>query len=193
MKKAIIALMLILVFGCNPTKRLERKQEKAWDVFVTSPTLIKRSVSVVSALYPCINEVVRSDTNTVYVVDTFKVENKIPFTIYKDKILDTLIDNISIYADSTGIEVKYVGKKEKTVITIKDTVLDKAALNRANDTINAYKVKEGNYVGQITQLQVTISSMDKKVTYANLKFYGLIALIVAYFGISWYLRFKPKL
>jgi hypothetical protein len=193
MKKAIIALMLILVFGCNPTKRLERKQEKSWDIFVTNPTLIKRAVPIVSSLYPCINEVVRSDTNTVYVVDTFKVENKIPYNVYKDKILDTLIDNISIFADSTGIAVKYLGKKEKTVITIKDTVLDKAALNRANDTINVYKVKEGNYVGQITQLQVTIGSMDKKVTYADLKFYGLIALIVAYFGISLYLRFKPKL
>ena len=193
MKKAIIAVMLILVFGCNPTKRLQRKQEKAWDIFVTNPTLIKRAVPIVSSLYPCINEVVRSDTNTVYVVDTFKVENKIPYNVYKDKILDTLIDNISIFADSTGIAVKYLGKKEKTVITIIDTVLDKAALNRANDTINVYKVKEGNYVGQITQLQVNISSLDKKITYANLKFYGLIALIIAYFGISLYLRFKPKL
>ena len=193
MKKAIIAVMLILVFGCNPTKRLERKQEKSWDIFVTSPTLIKRAVPVVSALYPCINEIVRSDTNTVYVVDTFKIENKIPYNVYKDKTLDTLIDNIRIFADSTGIDVEYLGKKQTTVITIRDTTIDKREVNRLIDSLNIYKVKEGNYVGQITQLQVTISSMDKKVTYANLKFYGLIALIVAYFGVSMYLKFKPKI
>lgn len=193
MKKATIAIMLFIVFSCNPTKRLERKQEKAWDVFVTSPILIKRSVPVVSALYPCINEIVRSDTNTIYVVDTFKIENKIPYNVYKDKVLDTLIDNVRIFADSTGIDVEYLGKKQTTVITIRDTAIDKREVNRLTDSLNTYKVKEGNYVGQITQLQVTIRSMDKKVTYANLKFYGIIALIVVYFGLSLYLKFKPKL
>lgn len=183
----------LAAYSCNPAKRLERKQEKSWDIFVTNPNLIQRAVPIVAALYPCINEVVRSDTNTIYVVDTFKIENKIPYNVYKDKVLDTLIHNVRIFADSTGIDVEYLGKKQTTVITIRDTAIDKREVNRLTDSLNTYKVKEGNYVGQITQLQVTITSMDKKVTYANLKFYGIIALIVVYFGLSLYLKFKPKL
>lgn len=192
MKKAITILLLaIIAFSCNPTKRLERKMERSWDVYVTSPTLIKRSVPLVAALYPCKEEIVRSDTNTVYITDTVTVTKKIPFIV--NKTIDTLIDNISIYQDSTGIYVKYLGITKTITKTIRDTVIDKSALNRAIDSLNKYKVKEGAYLGQITQLDKQVISETKERNKWMYWFWGLLAAVVSGNIILLYVKFKTKI
>lgn len=192
MKKAITILLLaIIAFSCNPTKRLERKEEKAWDVFYTSPRLLDRATPLVLAIHPCISEIVRSDTSFLYVTDTVTVTKKIPYTVHKT--IDTLIDNISVYADSTGIYVKYLGITKTITKTIRDTVIDKSALDRAIDSLNNYKVKEGAYLGQITQLGKQLDSETKERNKWMYWFWGLLAAVVSVNIILLYVKFKTKI
>lgn len=190
-KKAYYLLLVLIVFSCNPTKRLERKTERAWDVFVTSPTLIKRSVPLIEALYPCKEEIVRSDTSFLYVTDTVTVTKKIPYAVHKN--IDTLIDNISVFSDSTGIYVKYLGITKTITKTIRDTVIDKSATNRAIDSLNVYKVKEGQYIGQITQLGKQLDASDKEKNKWLYYFWGLLSLTIAINAILLYIKLKTKI
>lgn len=192
MKKALFILIIILV-GCNAEKRLARKEEKSWDVYSTSPRLVQRSVPLVSALYPCINEIVRSDTNTVYVIDSFEIEKKVPYAVYKDKVLDTVIDNISIFSDSTGLTVKYLGKKEKTIITIRDTVIDRKETNRLTDSLNKYRVIEAGLNGKYLQLEKHTNEVLSDKTKWQTYFWLLVALIGIALGGFLYVKFKIPL
>lgn len=190
----IASVILIMIFvACNSEKRLARKESKAWDIYSTSPRLVQKSVPLVSALYPCINEIVRSDTNTIYLIDSFLVENKVPYNVYKDKTLDTLIDNISIFADSTGIALKYLGKKEKTIITIRDTVIDRKETNRLNDSLVFYKVKEAGLNGKYLQLEKHINEVLSDKTKWQTYFWILVALIGIALGGFLYIKFKIPL
>ena len=192
MKKTIYAAILILLsISCNPVKRMERKQEKAWDVFITNPNLIQRAVPLVAALYPCINEVVRSDTNTIYVTDSFAVEKQIPFPVYR--VIDTTVGYVKVHADSLGVTVQYLGKIKTITKTVIQTLRDDKEINRLTDSLNKYKVKEAAHLGEILQLQKDSQDKDKQITKGNFKFYGLIALIVAFVGVTTYLKFKTKI
>lgn len=191
MKKDIIILLLIAIaFSCNPTKRLEKKQERAWDVFVTNPTLIKRSVPLVAALYPCVvkNEIVRLDTSFIYSTDTLLV--KVP-TI-KNRVLDTIISDISVFEDSTGLYVKYLGKAKVITKTIEITKVDSSAVNRGIDTIHAKEVLISSLNGQIIEKDKRIESEHKDANSWQMKFWGLLALIVSINIILLYVKFKSK-
>ena len=192
MKKAIyVAILILLSISCNPVKRAERKQEKAWDVFVTNPTLIQRAVPLVAALYPCINEVVRSDTNTVYIVDSFAVEKRIPFAVTRD--IDTTVGYVKVHVDSLGVTVQYLGKIKTITKTVIQTLRDDKEINRLTDSLNKYKVKEAAHLGQLKQIQEDNAELKKDITKSNFRFYGLIALIVAVLGVTTYLKFKTKI
>ena len=192
MKKAIyVAILILLSISCNPVKRAERKQEKAWDVFVTNPTLIQRAVPLVAALYPCINEVVRSDTNTVYIVDSFAVEKRIPFAVTRD--IDTTVGYVKVHVDSLGVTVQYLGKIKTITKTVTQTLRDDKEINRLTDSLNKYKVKEAAHLGQLKQIQEDNAELKKDITKSNFRFYGLIALIVAVLGVTTYLKFKTKI
>lgn len=192
MKKTIyVAILILLSISCNPVKRAERKQEKAWDVFVTNPTLIQRAVPLVAALYPCINEVVRSDTNTVYIVDSFAVEKRIPFAVTRD--IDTTVGYVKVHVDSLGVTVQYLGKIKTITKTVIQTLRDDKEINRLTDSLNKYKVKEAAHLGQLKQIQEDNAELKKDITKSNFRFYGLIALIVAVLGVTTYLKFKTKI
>lgn len=192
MKKAIyVAILILLSISCNPVKRAERRQEKAWDVFVTNPTLIQRAVPLVAALYPCINEVVRSDTNTVYIVDSFAVEKRIPFAVTRD--IDTTVGYVKVHVDSLGVTVQYLGKIKTITKTVIQTLRDDKEINRLIDSLNKYKVKEAAHLGQLKQIQEDNAELKKDITKSNFRFYGLIALIVAVLGVTTYLKFKTKI
>ena len=192
MKKAIyVAILILLSISCNPVKRAERKQEKAWDIFVTNPTLIQRAVPLVAALYPCINEVVRSDTNVVFITDSFAVEKQIPFPVYR--VIDTTVGYVKVHADSLGVTIQYLGKIKTITKTVIQTLRDDKEINRLTDSLNKYKVKEAAHLGQLKQIQEDNAQLKKDVTKGNFKFYGLIALIVAFIGVTTYLKFKTKI
>jgi predicted RNA-binding protein with PUA domain len=186
----LILIAVIITLGCNTTKKAAKKGEKAWKVYSTSPALIKRSVPLVSALYPCIvkNEIVRNDTTFLYVKDT--IIEKIPYAIYKDKVLDTIVGEISILADSMGITVKYLGK-EKIITKTKETIkIDQSEVNRLNDTLNVKEVAIANANGKNDQLLKELkeieSSKGKWVTY----FWLLLFLVLILVGSSFISKFK---
>jgi len=191
--KKILFVLIVILLGCNAEKRAARKDEAAWDRYSSSPKLIQRSVPLVSALFPCIvkEEVVRTDTSFLYITDT--LVNKIPYAVYKDKVLDTIVDNISILADSTGISVKYLGKDKVITKTIEKVKIDQSALNRANDSLNEYKVKEAQLKGQILQIEKQLNKeMDETTKYKTYLFV-VIGLIVIAVGGFLYIKFKIPL
>ena len=191
MKKALFILIVILL-GCNTEKRAARREEKSWDVYSTSPRLIQRSVPLVSALYPCIvkNEIVRNDTTFLYHVDT--VIKKVAYEVYKDKVLDTVIGEISIYADSTGITVKYLGK-EKIITKTKETVkIDQSEVNRLNDSLNNSKVKEATLKGQILQIEKRVNQEIDETNKYKTYFFVYVAFTLVVVGAFLYIKFKTK-
>jgi hypothetical protein len=192
MKQTICATILVLiVVGCSPVKRAERKQEKTWDAFVVNPTLISRAVPLVAALYPCINEIVRSDTNTIYILDSFAVEKRIPFAVTRD--IDTTVGYVKVHVDSLGVTVQYLGKIKTITKTVIQTLRDDKEINRLTDSLNKYKVKEAAHLGQLKQIQEDNAGLKKDITKGNFRFYGLISLIVAILGITTYLKLKTKI
>jgi hypothetical protein len=84
-------------------------------------------------------------------------------------VLDTIINDISIFQDSTTIVLKYLGSVKIQTNTIFKTIKDESELNRYKDTLNVFKVKEGQYVGQIKQLQddVKVANENKDAWLRN--------------------------
>jgi len=179
--------------ACNSEKRLARKESKAWDIYSTSPRLVQKSVPLVAALYPCIvkEEVVRTDTSFLYITDT--LVNKIPYAVYKDKVLDTIIDNISILADSTGISVKYLGKDKVITKTIEKVKIDQSELNRLTDSLNKYKVIEAGLNGKYLQLEKHTNEVISDKTKWQTYFWILVAAIGIALGGFLYVKFKIPL
>lgn len=190
----ITSVILIMIFmACNSEKRLARKESKAWDIYSTSPRLVQKSVPLVAALYPCIvkEEVVRTDTSFLYITDT--LVNKIPYAVYKDKVLDTIIDNISILADSTGISVKYLGKDKVITKTIEKVKIDQSELNRLTDSLNKYKVIEAGLNGKYLQLEKHTNEVISDKTKWQTYFWILVAAIGIALGGFLYVKFKIPL
>ena len=189
MKKALFILIVILV-GCNAEKKAARKDEAAWDRYSSSPKLIQRSVPLVSALFPCIvkEEIVRTDTSFLYITDT--LVKKIPYAVYKDKVLDTIINNISIFQDSTGISVKYLGKDKVITKTIEKVKIDQSEANRLTDSLNKYRVIEAGLNGKYLQLEKHTNEVLSDKTKWQTYFWLLVAAIGIALGGFLYIKFK---
>lgn len=192
MKKALFILIIILV-GCNAEKKAARQDEKAWNRYSTSPKLIQRSVPLVSALFPCIvkEEIVRTDTSFLYITDT--LVKKIPYAVYKDKVLDTIINNISIFQDSTGISVKYLGKDKVITKTIEKVKIDQSEANRLTDSLNKYRVIEAGLNGKYLQLEKHTNEVLSDKTKWQTYFWILVAAIGIALGGFLYIKFKIPL
>jgi hypothetical protein len=57
--------------------------------------------------------------------------------------------------------LKYLGSVKIQTNTILKTIKDESELNRYKDTLIVFKVKEGQYIGQIKQLQDDVMAADK--------------------------------
>lgn len=194
MKKALFILIVILV-GCNAEKRLARKEERSWDTYSTSPRLVARSVPLVKALYPSAFEIVRSDTTFLPDSIPYPVIEKVPFEVlkYKDRVIDSVIGDYSVYVDSLGIQIKYLGKPQIITKRIETWHTDTKEVDRLNDSLNNSKVKEAQLKGQITQLEKDNAEVKADKKKSDIKFYALIGLIAIVISVIVFVKVKTKL
>lgn len=195
MKKATIFILIIILASCNAERKAARQDEKAWDRYSTSPKLLQRSVPLVKALYPSAFEIVRSDTTFLPDSIPYPVIEKVPFEVlkYKDRIIDSIIGDYSVYVDSLGIQIKYLGKPQVITKTIKTWQTDLKEVNRLNDSLNEYKVKEANLKGQIAQLEKDNAEVKSDKKKSEIKFYALIGLIAIVISVIVFVKVKTKL
>ena len=99
--------------------------------------------------------------------DTTTTEKKvfIPVKIpeYKTKTVDTIIDGISVYVDSTGITVKNFNEKETTTKTVYQTKVDQTRVDNLTDSLNESKQLVKFKQGQIQSISDTSKEKGKKI------------------------------
>lgn len=193
MKKALFILIVILL-GCNAEKRAARKEEKSWDVYSTSPRLVARSVPLVKALYPSAFEIVRSDTTFLPDSIPYPVIEKVPFEVlkYKDKVIDSIIGDYSVYVDSLGIQIKYLGKPQVITKRIETWHTDTKEVDRLNDSLNNSKVKEATLKGQILQIEKRVNQEIDQTNKYKTYLFVYVAFTLVVVGAFLYIKFKTK-
>ena len=204
MKKAIprqiiylitLITLIIILASCNSEKRLARKEERSWDIYSSSPRLVQRSVPLVKALYPSAFEIVRSDTTFLPDSIPYPVIEKVPFEVlkYKDRVIDSVIGDYSVYVDSLGIQIKYLGEPKVITKRIETWHIDTKEVDRLNDSINEYKVKESYLNGWIAQLEKDNAEVKSEKKKSDIKFYSLIGLITIVISVIVFVKVKTKL
>ncbi len=192
----ITSVILIMIFiACNSERRAARKEERSWDIYSTSPRLVQRSVPLVKALYPSAFEIVRSDTTFLPDSIPYPVIEKVPFEVlkYKDRVIDSVIGDYSVYVDSLGIQIKYLGKPQIITKRIETWHTDTREVDRLNDSLNDAHVKEAQLKGQILQIEKQLNKeMDETTKYKTYLFV-VIGLIVIAVGGFLYIKFKIPL
>lgn len=193
--KKIILIAALFTLGCSAEKRLARKEERSWDTYSTSPRLVARSVPLVKALYPSAFEIVRSDTTFLPDSIPYPVVQTIPVEVlkYQNRVIDTLLGTYSLYVDSLGIQIKYLGKPQIITKTIKTWHTDTKEVDRLNDSLNNAKVKEANLKGQIAQLEKDNAEVKSEKKKSDIKLYALIGLIAIVISVIVFVKVKTKL
>jgi len=186
-------IVFILILSCNPQKRIARQDEKAINYVSAKKPLLDRLTPIVLAIHPCVTEVVRTDSITTYIIDTITQKINVPYSVYKNKVLDTIINDISIYISNDKISLKYLGVQSVIIKTKTITQEDLSKVNRLLDTINIYKIKEATFKGQILQFEKQLNEeINQKQKWCT-RFYLLFAILLTIHGILVYIKFKSKL
>jgi hypothetical protein len=153
----LFVLFMCFLLSCNSEKALIRKQDKAYGITVSTPRTFAQAAATWLAIHPCITPIIKD--STIIKHDTITTEKKvfIPVLKYKSTTLDTIVDGISIYADSMGITVKNLEEKEVTTKTIYQTKVDQTRVNNLTDTLNAAKLVSATKDGIIETLRTNVS------------------------------------
>lgn len=155
-----VLLLVSLLSSCNPQKSLQRKDTVA----VNRVNAKAELQDIVAAEYlkrkPCVATIIK-DTTYLIQNDTTFVEKKIYIPISKTKIIDTLIDGISVYADSNGITVKNLNETRVITKYKLQVKIDQSRVDRLLDSLYK-KDKENAYLyGQKEQLTQKVSEYKK--------------------------------
>lgn len=161
----MVAFLVSMLFnGCNTEKYAIRKQDKAFGITVSTPRTFAQAAAIWLEIHPCLTPIIKDSTVTKH--DTITTEKKvfIPYinTQYKTKVVDTIIDGISVYVDSTGITVKNLNQKEVETKTIYQTKVDQTLVNLQKDTINSLRVQSGVKDGITQELRTSLSNQKKE-------------------------------
>ena len=158
------AMLCIISFcACNPQKALTRKENKAIGIVKGSerafPIVGQSWLDIHPCLVPTIHDtIINTKTDTVKTIKTVLI----PSISYKNKTLDTIVDNISIYADSTGITVKNLNEAITKTITKEVTKVDQTALNAANIKIQSLQQDTSGYKATINEVRSQLADSNKK-------------------------------
>lgn len=188
-------LILVAVFGCNAERRLAKKENKAWDIYSTSPRLVQRSVPLVKALYPSAFEIVRSDTTFLPDSIPYPVVQTIPVEVlkYQNRVIDTLLGTFKLRVDSLGIKITYIGKPQIITKRIETWHTDTKEVDRLNDSLNVKEVAIANLKGQIAQLEKDNAEVKSEKKKSDIKFYALIGLIAIVISVIVFVKVKTKI
>jgi hypothetical protein len=152
---------------------------------------------LVKSLHPDEFQIVRSDTTFLpdsipYAVT--KIE-KVPYNVfvYKDKNIDTVISDISIFADSTGIVLKYIGEPKIVTKVVTNSYHILSEEQRLTDSINVGKQEKAQLIGRIEQQEKQINQEIKEREGWMIKFWLLLSAVLIIHGILLYVKFKAKI
>jgi hypothetical protein len=181
--KLLVVIILFLIgailHGCSPEKRAARLDKKSLDRVVTNPVLLNDAANAYLQVHPCLETVtidsvvIKHDTLPAKVI-------KIPYPVtqFKTKIIDTLIDGISVYADSTGIVVKNLNGVVTDSVIKYITKVDQSLVNRLMDSL----VEKGKlityYQGKYEELQDQKNELSKENTKLHLIIIGLSVILI---------------
>lgn len=137
----IIMLAFLCISGCNPEKALIRKEDKAFGTVLGSVRIFPKVGAAWLAIHPCVITSPQPDSVTTK-HNTITLTSKpvlIPFKVteYKNRVLDTIIDGVSVYADSNGLVVKNMNEAVITTKTIYKTIVDQTLVDNQRDSINS--------------------------------------------------------
>lgn len=185
----LLSFIFILLNSCNPAKQLQRKEDKSLGIVLGSQRVFPQAGAAWLAIHPCITTNPKPDS-IITKIDTLLQEKKVFIPVksiqYKNKVIDTIIDNISVYSDSTGIFLKNLNPSTNTTKTIIKTIVDQTRVDNLTDSLNASSRTIAAQQGQITELRGIISDQRKE---DNKKTWLLIAASVG-FGVSLFFNVK---
>ena len=187
-------LILIAIFGCNAERKLAKKENKAWDIYSTSPRLVQRSVPLVKALYPSAFEIVRSDTTFLPDSIPYPVVQTIPVEVlkYQNRVIDTLLGTYSLYVDSLGIQIKYLGEPKIITKRIETWHIDTKEVDRLNDSLNVKEVAIANLKGKYSELEKRLNETESDKNRWATYFWLLVSVIAILIGTALFFKFKTK-
>lgn len=147
-----VTFLAWMFFSCNPEKALIRKENKALGIVEGSRRVFPIAGADWLTIHPCVITTPRPDS-IVTRIDTILKEKKIfvPFktTEYRARMIDTIVDNVSIYADSNGIVIKNLNDAIIKTNTVYKTIVDQTLVNMQRDTINSLREQKANLLGQV--------------------------------------------
>jgi hypothetical protein len=190
-------IMSMFLSGCNAEKRAVRKQDKAYGITVSTPRTFAQAGANWLAIHPCITPIIKD--SIIFHTDTLVAEKKVFIPIktiqFKEKILDTIIDNISIYADSLGITVKNLQEAITNTKTIIQTKVDQTRVNNLTDSLNSEKRTSATKDGIIQTISENNSGLKKSNTnlwwlVVAISVAGVLSHVIRSYATGWFSSVK---
>ena len=183
----IAVVIICLLFSRCST---EKENEKAVNRVNANANLQNEVANQYLKVHPCLPIQTKPDSVFFYSVDTVlqSIPIKIPVINYKIKQIDTIIDNISVFMDSTGLVVKYLGINTKETTKYIRTEVDENLVNSLRDSLQEIKQFYAKETGKYEESQEQNVTQSKKLAEKDLI---IIAICIA-LALSVYLNIKPS-
>lgn len=183
----IVGFIVFLFTRCGT----EKKDQEAVNRVNANANLQNQVANQYLQVHPCLPLQTKPDSVFFYSVDTLYTPSKpikIPVINYKFKNIDTTIDNISVFMDSTGLMVKYLIPTIDKTTKIKHTEVDQNLVNSLRDSILIIKQFYAKETGKYEESQEQVVIQSKKLAEKDLI---IIAICIA-LALSVYLNIKPS-
>lgn len=200
MKQLTALLVICILFSCHPEQKIARDDQKAVDRVRAKEPLVEQVTNEYFKTHPPLTkDSVRIDSVIQIKHDTIPKLIKIPYIVYKNRVIDTIINNVSIFADSTGITIKVlqVNTEETRTRTKETTKEDLSAQYRLQDSLSKYRLMWEGLMHENVQIEkvsaakdTTIKSKEADIAFANMRFWIAVGIVVGLVIFSIYLKVK---
>lgn len=173
-------IFIMSMLACSPEKRAIRQQDKAYGITISTPRTFQQAAKLWLDIHPCLTPIIKD--STIIKHDTITTVKKIFIPSqneqYKIKTLDTIIDGISVFADSTGITVKNLNQKEVETRTVYQTKIDQTRVNNLTDSLNSALLQLATEKGIVSEIRTNLSDQKKDTNKWKWYFYGSVFLSI---------------
>ena len=179
--KQLFAVIFFCIFisSCS----LERKLDKAHDLIMSHPAAQQKIFPELLVKWPCVNDtIIHSET-----IDTTKTKIKfLPIYIPEvrlvfvgsNKYFDTLINGLSVHADSSGITIAGEYTCSQTVKHTVSYVQDGRLLSMARDSLQKVRIEAASFAGELISNDRQFKSYNKQIRQLYLYLVILLVIIV---------------
>ena len=167
--KALIFIILLLAIGailnsCSYTKREQRLDDKAFDRVVTKQSLLYAAGGIYQTIKPCVVTTLKKDS-VITKHDTIINQKTItiPKIVTKNRNLDTIVDNVSIFINDTTIVVKCLEGEKTITNNITKVIVDESLVNRLKDSSSKKDAEISYHKGREESLSEQQSENIRKI------------------------------